>query len=105
ARLATLNGFDAQSDQTIVKQTCALDLHHLFTYLPLLGFVLRSTNVRNAFEVFRPLLRLAGDIRDPGVPKGKRKTELVLSSEWDYSPFVYREMPKLPGFVMIGIPS
>src|SRR5436309_4780713 len=61
ARLATLNGFDAQSDPAIVRQTCALDLQHQFTYLPLLGFVLRSTNVRNAFEVLRPLLRLAGE--------------------------------------------
>jgi hypothetical protein len=105
ARLATLNSFDANSDQAIVRQTCSLDLQHQFTYLPLLGFILRSTNVRNAFEVFRPLLRLAGDIREPGVAKNARKTELVLSSEWDYSPFVYREMPELPGFVMIGIPS
>src|SRR5205807_4739983 len=105
ARLATLNSFDASSDQGVVRQTCALDLQHQFTYLPLFGFILRSTNVRNAFEVFRPLLRLAGDIREPGVAKNARKTELVLSSEWDYSPFVYREMPELPGFVMIGSPS
>src|SRR5205823_14088739 len=105
ARLATLNSFDASSDQGVVRQTCALDLQHQFTYLPLFGFILRSTNVRNAFEVFRPLLRLARDIREPGVPKNSRITELVLSSEWDYSPFIYREMPELPGFVMIGLPS
>jgi hypothetical protein len=105
ARLATLNSFDASSDQAIVRQACALELKHQFTYLPLFGFILRSTNVRNAFEVFRPLLRLAGDIREPGIAKNARKTELILSSEWDFSPFVYREMPELPGFVMIGIPS
>src|SRR5262245_59221134 len=105
ARLATLNSFDANSDARVVRQTCALDLQHQFNYLPLLGFVLRSTNVRNAFEVFRPLLRLARDILEPSIPKNNRKTELVLSSEWDHSPFVYPEVPELPGFVMIGIPA
>jgi hypothetical protein len=105
ARLATLNSFDTNSDPAVVQHTCGLDLQHQFNYLPLLGFVLRSTNVRNAFEVFRPLLRLAREILEPGIPKNNRKTELVLSSEWDHSPFVYPEVPELPGFVMIGIPA
>lgn len=105
ARLANLNQFDQHNNQPIVRQTCALDLQHLTHYLPLLGFILRSTNVRNAFEVYRPLMRLAREILEPGVAKDQRKTELILSSEWDLSPFVYPEAPELPGFVLIGIPS
>ena len=105
AQFAAINQFDAQSDPAVVKQTCSLALEHLFTYLPLLGFILRSTHVRNAFEVFRPLLRLANEVLEPGVAKAQRQTQLILSSEWDYSPFVYSEVPELPGFVLIGIPS
>jgi hypothetical protein len=105
ARRTTLDGFHPNTDPVAVKQTCSLVLRDLFTYLPFLGFILRSTNVRNAFEVFRPLLRLACDILEPGPPTIPKRTQLVLSSEWDYSPFVYSEVPELPGFVLIGIPS
>jgi hypothetical protein len=104
-KLDRLNAFEETSDPAIVKQECAIALRSLFEYLPLAGFVLRSTNVRNAFEVFRPLLRLASEILEPGVPKQDRKTKLVISSEWDYSPFIYREIPDLPYFVLIGLPA
>ena len=51
-------------------------------------------------------LRLASDVLEPTVTdKTKRRTQLVLSSEWNYSPFVFSEVPELPGFVLIGIPS
>jgi hypothetical protein len=104
-KLAILRAFDAKSDPAVVKQECRLSLSDLFNYVPLLGFILRSTNVRNAFEVFGPLLRLAGDLLEPGIDKSSRRTRLVLSSEWDYSPFVYGEIPDLPGFVLIGLPA
>jgi hypothetical protein len=104
-KLDRLEMFDDHSNVNVVKQESALALNALFTYLPLAGFVLRSTNVRNAFEVCRPLLRLAREVLEPDVEEGKRKTKLVLSSEWDYSPFVYKEIPDLPDFVLIGIPA
>jgi len=104
-KLERLEQFDEYSDPAIVKQECTLSLDALFVFVPLLGFVLRSTNVRNAFEVFGPLLRLARDVLEPGTDVLQRKTRLVLSSEWDYSPFVYREIPALPGFVLIGLPA
>jgi len=81
----------------VVNNACSVSLYQLYAYVPVLGFVLRSTNVRNAFEVYAPLLRLArcvlGDDR-----------KLVLSSEWEYSPFVYLPT-NLPGFVLIGLPA
>jgi hypothetical protein len=104
-RLDRLRTFHSKSDPGIVKQECALSLTDLFNYVPVLGFILRSTNVRNSFEVFGPLLRMAGDLLEPGTDKAKRRTRLVLSSEWDFSPFVYREIPHLPGFVLIGLPA
>ena len=103
--LKRLAQFDLKSDLAIVQQTCRLVLVDLYQYLPLLGFVLRSTNVRNAFEVFGPLLRLAGDILEPGVSAGPRKTKLLLSSEWDFSPFTFPAIPALPDFLFIDLPA
>jgi hypothetical protein len=35
----------------------------------------------------------------------KKITRLILSSEWVYSPYVYYEIPYLPGFALIGLPA
>ena len=105
ARLALLNTLNDQSDPGLIRQTCSLGLRDVTIYLPLLGFIVRSTNVRNSFEVFRPLLRMARAILEPTIPKGQQQTQLIVSSEWMYSPFVFREVPGLLGFVLIGLPA
>jgi hypothetical protein len=104
-RLASLNALTDQSDPDLIRHTCSLGLGDVVVYLPLLGFIIRSTNVRNSFEVFRPLLRMARAILEPTVPKDQQQTQLVVSSEWMYSPFVFREILGLPGFVLIGLPA
>lgn len=45
--------------------------------LPIIGFILRSTNVRNAFELLDPLQNLAQRCISSSA-------RVVLSSEWDY---------------------
>jgi len=86
------------TDQSIKKQISEEALKRLFIYIPLLGFILRSTNVRNAFEIHGPLLRLSqrflGD-----------DTRLLLSSEWDYSPMTYPGVPQMKKFILIGFPA
>jgi hypothetical protein len=83
----------------IVRSFCSTALTDLFKYLPLLGFILRSTNVRNAFEVYGPLLRLSKLVLGKDI-------KLILSSEWEeYSPFTFREISELPNFVLIGFPA
>lgn len=104
-KLRRLEQFNVQSDPDTVKVACALALQSVMDYLPLLGFILRSTNVRNAFEGYGPLLRLACAALEPNVARPNRKTRLLLSSEWDYSPFIYSEISDLPGFVLIGLPA
>jgi hypothetical protein len=104
-RATALNRLDAGSDRAIVRQHCTLVLRDFFNYLPLLGFVLRSTNVRNAFETFRPLLRMARQVLEPDTKEESRSTKLLISSEWDYSPLTYPTIPNLPGFVFIGFPA
>ena len=87
-----------KSDPNTVNQVCQQQLKDLWDYLPFLGFILRSTNVRNAFEIYVPLQRLAWRILGPNI-------QLLLSSEWNYSPFIYTQIPLLPRFVIIGIPA
>jgi hypothetical protein len=105
ARLASLNTLTPQSLPAAVRQACSLALGDIVNNLPLLGFIVRSTNVRNAFEVLRPLLRMAGAVLEPGIQKEQRQTQLIISSEWQYSPLIYRGIPELPGFVLIGFPA
>jgi len=96
---ATLGGLPPDKNPAIVQRFCSSALTDLFKYLAFLGFILRSTNVRNAFEVYGPLLRLSQLILGPD-------TKLILSSEWeDYSPFTYRPIAELPNFVLIGFPA
>lgn len=92
-------------DAAAVAKTCAELLKDLWVHLPVLGFVLRSTNVRNAFEVHRPLLRLARSMFAPDAERGQRPIRLLLSSEWEYSPFVYTGVPCLRDFVLVGLPA
>jgi hypothetical protein len=80
------------------NEACSNSLDLLYVYVPILGFLLRSTNVRNAFEAYAPLLRLARSIMGAD-------TKLIVSSEWEFSPFVYRAITDLPGFVLIGLPA
>ena len=86
------------NDQDLQKQTSEEALKRLFIYVPLLGFILRSTNVRNAFEIHGPLLRLSQNLLGKNI-------KLVLSSEWDYSPMTYPGVPQMKSFILIGFPA
>lgn len=89
----------ADADISVVKQQCSRVNRQVTWFLPLLGFILRSTNVRNSFEFFDPLLRLARSLVGDDA-------KLILSSEWDYSPMTYpMTVQELPNFVLIGLPA
>jgi hypothetical protein len=103
-KLARLQGLGDQADQDVVNNACALATEALFTYLPLLGFIHRSTNVRNAFEIVRPLSRLAQRLFAGATPNG-RSVKLVLSSEWNYSPVVLPGVEPLEDFLLLGLPA
>jgi hypothetical protein len=82
----------------VVNQRASLVSRDISHFVPLLGFVLRSTNVRNAFEVHGPLLRIARKLLGDDA-------RLVLSSEWNYAPHNFANIPSLAGFVLIGLPA
>lgn len=99
-----LRRLEPDSDPDSVLENCGKAVESLFAYVPLLGFLLRSTNVRNAFEIYRPLLRLAYDVLEPGVAADSHRTRIILSSEWAYAPFI-QETLELPNFFLIGFPA
>jgi hypothetical protein len=88
----------AKSPDTIATLANNINLK-IFQVLPILGFILRSTNVRNAFEVLDPLQFIASAALQ-GNP------QLIFSSEWDYVPFAYpQSLEDLKSFVLIGMPA
>lgn len=77
-----------------LKASVEVELH-----LPVLGFILRSTNVRNAFEAYDPLKRIVGQTVSSDA-------QLLISSEWDFVPFTYpMSLDVLPNFVLVGGPA
>jgi len=103
----------------IVNNFCEKVLTAVFDYLPFMGFILRSTNVRNAFEVHGPLKRLALDLltqeKGSQAKEAQESIRLILSSEWIYSPITYPgfidpdpqiiESEPLSNFALIGFPA
>ena len=64
-----------------------------------LGLILRSSHLRNAFEIYFPIKVLSRELL--GTP-----TAVVLSSEWHFSPYTYPvALQELPEFIFIGIPA
>ena len=64
--LAKLDDLDeGVNDDRTIKDACAVALGLLHEYVPFLGFILRSTNVRNAFEICAPLQRLCECVLEP----------------------------------------
>ena len=94
-RLSTLAGSSAE----VKKAACAQVNLKIKKFLPLLGFILRSTNVRNSFELADPLSRLSERLL-------KRALTFILSSEWDFSPLTYRlSFEELPDIILLGLPA
>lgn len=89
---------DAVSEDT-VDEMCAETSIFLSRYTAILGFILRSTNVRNAFEVHFPLKRLIQRVIGPNA-------KLVMSSEWNFVPFTWpMNLDVLSDFVLVGGPA
>lgn len=86
-------------DSAALQQIARIISVKIYQALPILGFILRSTNVRNAFEVLEPLQHLADAVL-------QGRPQLLLSSEWDYVPFAYpQSLEDLRSFVLIGLPA
>lgn len=96
--LQLIESLSPGSDPATVRTHCNVVAQAMETYLPLLGFLHRSKNATNAFELYGPMLRLASQLIAPSA-------RLILSSEWDFSPYTYVSIPDLPEFVWVGLPA
>jgi hypothetical protein len=97
-RLSGLNLPEA-IDPVIVDQACIQARLEVERYTAILGFILRSTNTRNAFELQFPLKRLVREVI-------AEDAKLLMSSEWDFVPFTYpMTLDLLPNFVLVGAPA
>ena len=99
AREERLASTDPSVESRVVNRLCQESQETISLYLPLVGFVLRSTNIRNAFELYAPLL----DIVRKALGS---EANLVVSSEWEFSPYTLIP-PRIGGeqFVLIGLPA
>ena len=94
----SLSSISAKSDRDATELVCSTAFDDLSNSIELLGFLLRSTNIRNAFEAYGPMLRIARRLLGDG-------TRLILSSEWHFSPFAFIGYHFLPDTVLIGLPA
>ncbi len=98
-QIARLNRAVRTNNSDLISQTCISINERIYQYLPILGFLLRSTNNRNAFEAYHSLLEVARALIGPSA-------EVIVSSEWDFSPLTYPlTVTVLPNYVLIGMPS
>lgn len=88
----------SESDPDTVRANCVISLEKIAEFLPHVGFILRSTDVINTFEVYSPFRRICSKVLKPNVP-------LIMSSEWVYSPHLVARIPGLEDFVFIGLPA
>jgi hypothetical protein len=94
-----LDALDETTDISVRQQVCAHANSRVARYYPVLGFILRSTNVRNAFEIYDPLLNMCRTVYGA-------EAKLIVSSEWMFSPFTYPAVTDdLPDLMFIGLPS
>ncbi len=85
------------NNSNVWATTCQSTNQYISQVLPTLGFILRSTNVRNAFELYDPILLMCRKFFGQNIC-------LILSSEWDFSPLTYPVASKLDNYVFIGMP-
>ncbi len=87
------------TNEALIDRLYAQARNTVGRYTPILGFILRSTNVRNAFEVHFPLKRLAKKLIGANA-------KLIISSEWGFVPFTYpMTLDQLPQFALVGGPA
>lgn len=82
----------------VIANHCDIILSELFRYLPHIGFLHRARHPSNPFEVHGPLRRLATEAIGDDV-------RLIISSEWEFSPYTHSSMGDIPNFVLLGLPA
>jgi hypothetical protein len=95
-RQKKLELINAKTDSDVVIAECRVAIDLSYRLPPMLGFILRSTNTRNAFEIRAGLLEITRQCL------GGHDYGLIISSEWNFSPGILIGMSNP---IMIGMPA
>jgi hypothetical protein len=94
-----LESLDSTAQHDTVLEHCRRVNIDLVRFKAFLGLLIRSSNIRNAFELYFPIKILALELLE-------KPTSVVLSSEWAFSPYTYPvALTELPEFIFIGVPA
>lgn len=96
----TLDYLDSTVEESAARNLCKQVSEDIGLYLPIIGFIVHACDIRGALELQGPLLRLT----HLAIGSDAR---LIISSEWDYSPFtlIYpSESTFGRTFVLVGLP-
>ncbi|MDR3557933.1 MAG: hypothetical protein P4L61_00180 [Candidatus Pacebacteria bacterium] len=86
-------------DKSYLSQKSITVNQKLFSFTNYLGILLRSTNTRNCFEAYFSFSNIVEQLTG-------HKDVLIISSEWDASPFYIQQPPEvLKNFFFIGFPA
>lgn len=91
---------DSEKFAPAIRQAILREANFLITRATSIsGIIIRSTSVRNAFELYLPFLDVCKALVG-------NSAKLILSSEWQYIPFTYpQNIQELPDFIFIGLPA
>ena len=96
---ADLTTDNPDTNAEAAKTLCRRALESIQNYLPVLGFISRSSDLEAPIELHGPLVRLTRRaVQQPDA-------SLVIFSEWNFSPFTFL-FPELAkrGVVLVGMP-
>lgn len=95
---------EASDKNKVLPELCLQISEDIVRYLPIIGLLSNSANVRNIFEFHEPFWRLSSYILCHDNPPRLADINLVISSEWNFSPFVVARA-ELKNFILIGMPA
>jgi hypothetical protein len=99
AALQRLERLSQLGDSVTLDRACVTVNERMYAYLPIIGFISRSVDVRNSFESYDAFLQIAKSLIGD-------EAQVVMSSEWDLSPLTYpMTVGVLPNFVLLGMPT
>jgi hypothetical protein len=90
---------DDDADAELVRQYGVQALQSVSELTSFVGFILRSADTRNSFEIYSP-------IKEMGAALLGSQIKLIVGSEWNYNPFIY-PIPSsvLSEFILVGLPA
>jgi hypothetical protein len=98
-KLTRLVDLPPTATDALADRVCLGVALRISEFTEILGLVLRSTNVRNSFELHYVLKAMVEQVLG-------QQTDLLISSEWAFVPFTYPiGLDLLPDVVLIGSPA